>query len=218
MTTSALAELVCGAGRLQWLAVAGYRHQAATGGQHDEPCFLNLLRTKQRLPRRRSKTLPETVENVLRRKELKAEIKKVKKIDHGVTAKSKILASQIQEWQCPEAELWSDWLGTQPLYDEIASLDGRRQAPGTIAEFVAQESQYQPDINDGVRVNIAPLQKAGALARDVLADRDVDKAIADRAAWRADERRWVRRRSSAGRKLEGGSNTEICSHENEAAR
>jgi hypothetical protein len=41
-------------------------------------------------------------------------------------------------------------------------------------------------------VNIAPLQKAGILAHDVLAAKDVDKAIADRAEWRADERRWCR--------------------------
>ncbi len=46
--------------------------------------------------------------------------------------------------------------------------------------------------NDGVRVNIAPLQKAGVLAADVLAKKDLDKAIADRAEWRADERRWCR--------------------------
>ena len=43
-----------------------------------------------------------------------------------------------------------------------------------------------------MRVNIAPLQKAGILATDVLAAKDMDKAIADRAEWRADERRWVR--------------------------
>jgi hypothetical protein len=64
--------------------------------------------------------------------------------------------------------------------------------PTTLAEFVAQESQYQPDINDGVRVNIAPLQKSGVLMRDVLDPKDVERAIADRAEWRADERRWAR--------------------------
>jgi len=31
-----------------------------------------------------------------------------------------------------------------------------------------------------VRVNIAPLQKAGLLTADVLAGKDADKAIADR--------------------------------------
>jgi hypothetical protein len=41
-------------------------------------------------------------------------------------------------------------------------------------------------------VNIAPLQRAGLLAADVLAAKDVEKAIADRAEWRADERRWCR--------------------------
>lgn len=40
---------------------------------------------------------------------------------------------------------------------------------GSVAEFVAQESTYVPDLNDGVRVNIAPLQKAGLLATGVIA-------------------------------------------------
>ena len=62
----------------------------------------------------------------------------------------------------------------------------------TIAEFIAQESQYLPDNNDGVRANIAPLQKAGVLAHDVLDAKDLDRVIADRAESRADERRWVR--------------------------
>ena len=43
-----------------------------------------------------------------------------------------------------------------------------------------------------LRVNIAPLQRAGLLTADVLAGKDADKAIADRAAWRDDERRRCR--------------------------
>ncbi len=43
-----------------------------------------------------------------------------------------------------------------------------------------------------VRVHIAPLQKAGLLAANVLTKKDLDTAIADRAQWRADERRWCR--------------------------
>ena len=76
--------------------------------------------------------------------------------------------------------------------DRWCSLDGKRPHPTTTVDLIAQESAYAPDINDGVRVNIAALQKAGLLAADVLAKKDVDKAIADRAQWRADERRWVR--------------------------
>jgi len=64
--------------------------------------------------------------------------------------------------------------------------------PQSVADFITQESRYAPDINDGVRVNIAPIQKAGLLHADVLDAKDADKAIADRAEWRADERRWVR--------------------------
>lgn len=41
-------------------------------------------------------------------------------------------------------------------------------------------------------INIAPLQKAGLLAANVLSKKDIEKAIADRAQWRANERRWYR--------------------------
>ena len=190
LTPSTLAELFAGqANSMVGSAVAAICHDWQR--QYDK-AVVQPLKEEVKAAEEAIKALPEIVENVLRRKELKAEIKKLKKVIVDVTAKSKGLAAQIQEWQCPEAESWVEWLANQPLYDEISSLDGRRQAPETVTEFVAQESQYQPDTNDGVRVNIAPLQKAGALARDVLAGKDVDKAIADRAAWRADERRWVR--------------------------
>jgi hypothetical protein len=79
----------------------------------------------------------------------------------------------------------------EPL-DKWTSRDRRAPAPGTWDAFLAQERRYDPDLNDGVRVNIAPLQRAGLLAADVLAAKDVEKAIADRAGWRADERRWCR--------------------------
>ena len=79
----------------------------------------------------------------------------------------------------------------EPL-DKWCSLDGVRSEPENQEALLQQESRYFPDINDGVRVNIAPLQKAGLLAADVISKKDLDKAIADRAQWRADERRWCR--------------------------
>lgn len=79
----------------------------------------------------------------------------------------------------------------EPL-DKWCSLDGSRPEPESQEALLQQESRYFPDINDGVRVNIAPLQKAGLLAAPVLSKKDLDKAIADRAQWRADERRWCR--------------------------
>jgi hypothetical protein len=79
----------------------------------------------------------------------------------------------------------------EPL-DKWTSRDGHARTPETPDAFLAQERRYDPDINDGVRVNIAPLQGAGLLAADVLAAKDVEKAIADRAEWRADERCWCR--------------------------
>ncbi len=65
-------------------------------------------------------------------------------------------------------------------------------APASAAAFAAQERAWQVDINDGVRVNVAPVQLAGLLAANILNAKDAKKAIADRARWRADERRWVR--------------------------
>jgi hypothetical protein len=79
----------------------------------------------------------------------------------------------------------------EPL-DRWTSRDGQAPHPQDPHAFELQEKRYDPDLNDGVRVNIAPLQKAGLLAADVLNAKDVDKAIADRAEWRADERRWCR--------------------------
>jgi len=64
--------------------------------------------------------------------------------------------------------------------------------PTNADELAAQERAWRVDINDGVRVNIAPLQLAGLLTSDVLRPDDARKAIADRARWRSDERRWVR--------------------------
>jgi len=65
-------------------------------------------------------------------------------------------------------------------------------APLTPAALAAAERAWQVDLNDGVRVNIAPLQLAGLLATDVLKAPDARKALADRARWRSDERRWTR--------------------------
>jgi hypothetical protein len=47
---------------------------------------------------------------------------------------------------------------------------------------------YEPSIDDGVRINIAPLQKLGLLASPVLAAKDVDRAIADRNRWREEDK------------------------------
>jgi hypothetical protein len=85
----------------------------------------------------------------------------------------------------------AELIGDEPL-DEWASRDGVQATPADRDAFLAQEGRYDPDLNDGVRVNVAPLQAAGLLAADVIAAKDLAKAIADRATWRADERRWCR--------------------------
>jgi Eco57I restriction endonuclease. len=70
--------------------------------------------------------------------------------------------------------------------------DDGYQAPASRDEFRRNEEAWHVDINDGVRVNIAPLQLAGVLTKDVLNKKDATKALSDRVRWRADERRWVR--------------------------
>lgn len=83
-------------------------------------------------------------------------------------------------------------VGAKESLDRWVSRDGIAKPPANRTEFEAQEMRYDPDLNDGVRVNISPLQKFGLLAADVLDAKDIEKAIADRAEWRADERRWCR--------------------------
>src|SRR5271157_3504489 len=108
-------------------------------------------------------------------------------------------AASLVSLQCRRDSI--SWFNTEERDDgirELTDFDARLEAvsregnamPG-LKELIAQGSAYAPGINDGVCVNIAPLQKAGILAADVLAAKDIDKAIADRAKWRADERRWV---------------------------
>jgi hypothetical protein len=80
----------------------------------------------------------------------------------------------------------------QEPVDSWSSVDGIKPRPADHEALQRLEIAYIPDLNDGVRVNVAPLQKAGLLAADVIAGKDVEKAIGDRAEWRADERRWCR--------------------------
>jgi hypothetical protein len=91
-------------------------------------------------------------------------------------------------FDCPALESIAN---SEPL-DRWTSRDGRTTPTSTEGEFHSQERRYDPDLNDGVRVNIAPLQAAGLLAAPVLASRDLARAIADRAERRAEEREWCR--------------------------
>jgi hypothetical protein len=84
-------------------------------------------------------------------------------------------------------------------HDEHAAPGPDRPAPRDLPAFIRQEQAYVPDLNDGVRVNIAPLQMTGLprqltglLAAEVLPPKDPEKALKDRARWRSDERRWCR--------------------------
>jgi hypothetical protein len=129
----------------------------------------------------------------------KAEIKGLRAQVKGVRERQRIcvqmaegIRRKIETWSCPEAHSWHAWLASQPLYDRLSSLDGLRVQPSDVSGFVAQERSYAPDLNDGVRVNVAPMQRHGLFAADVLVSTDLNKAIADRVDWRADERRWCR--------------------------
>ncbi|HVB25511.1 MAG TPA: hypothetical protein VNG51_26475 [Ktedonobacteraceae bacterium] len=96
---------------------------------------------------------------------------------------------QIEESGFETADLQT-LLADEPL--DRWSGDGL-QAPKNADALYRAEKAWQVDINDGVRVNIAPLQLAGVLTSVVLAKAsDAKKALIDRSRWRSDERRWVR--------------------------
>jgi hypothetical protein len=95
--------------------------------------------------------------------------------------------------QVEEAGFTCDDLDKLPAGETLDRWSGDGFLPPTSYDDLAHnERAWRVDINDGVRVNIAPLQMAGVLAGDVLKAADAKKAIADRARWRSDERRWVR--------------------------
>ena len=98
----------------------------------------------------------------------------------------KLRLIEEQGFACSELE---KFIAEEPL--DRWSGDGYF-APANRDELLRNEQAWHVDINDGVRVNIAPLQLAGVLVSDVLKPADAKKALADRARWRADERRWVR--------------------------
>jgi SAM-dependent methyltransferase len=117
-----------------------------------------------------------------RRAELEIQIEELSEFDQ------RLEASIEQGFMSPALEKIAD----KETIDKWTSRDGKAPPPATRDAFIAQERRYHPDVNDGVRVNIAPLQKAGLLAADVIATKDLGKAISDRAEWRADERSWCR--------------------------
>jgi hypothetical protein len=60
----------------------------------------------------------------------------------------------------------------------------QRVPPDPAFQAALQATPWAPEIDAGVRVNIAPLQLAGLLARPVLTAADARKALAQREAWR----------------------------------
>ena len=98
----------------------------------------------------------------------------------------KLRLAEERGFACPELD---KIIAEEPL--DRWSGDGYLP-PTSRDELLRNEQAWHVDINDGVRVNIAPLQLAGALVGDVLKAADAKKALADRARWRADERHWVR--------------------------
>lgn len=128
------------------------------------------------------KVRERTAEQDAQRVQLEAKIEELKAFD------ARIEEVIVRGFDCTAL---AESVAREPT-DRWTFRDGTSAHPSTRDAFLVQESTYAPDLNDGVRVNVAPLQKAGLLAADVLAPKDVEKAISDRAEWRADERRWCR--------------------------
>jgi hypothetical protein len=121
-------------------------------------------------------------EQEARRYELEAQLDELMVFDERL---GKIVT---EGFTCPELDRNAS---TEPL-DEWTSRDGRAAPPTSVDGFLDQERCYDPLNHDGVRVNIAPLQRADVLAAPVLASRDVNGAIANRVEWRSTERTWCR--------------------------
>jgi hypothetical protein len=88
---------------------------------------------------------PEARRLRARIKELKAAAKELTAEINSKTARARAVRESIERWRHEEPLTWGDWLAQQPLFDQVSSLDHRRPAPKTIAEFIAQESLYAPD-------------------------------------------------------------------------
>lgn len=147
--------------------------------------YLNPLRSRAETELRGIEATPEaarSAEQVSRRAELDERIAELKDLGERLEA--------VEREGFESSEL-AKLIATEKI-DTFCSGDGIKPKPVDTDAFIAQERAYLPDLNDGVRVNISPWQKAGALAADVLVTKDLDKAIADRARWRSDERRWCR--------------------------
>ena len=122
----------------------------------------------------------------------KAEKDAVKTLHTAIQKSFLSFTSFVDKIAIEGIEELESWGMNLDIYDEFCRIKPNKTKPTTFAEFIHQEMSYLPDINDGVRVNIAPLQKLGLLQDIVLQPKDVTKAIADRADWRSDERRWCR--------------------------
>jgi hypothetical protein len=145
--------------------------------------YIGPLRTRLETELAGSELLRErTADQDARRLELKGKLEELKAFDARL---ERVLALGFASPTLDEIA------ANEPL-DKWTSRGGRARAPETREAFLAQERRYDPDLSDGVRVNVSPLQRAGVLAADVLPAKDIEEAIAARAQWRADERRWCR--------------------------
>src|SRR5581483_3098201 len=119
--------------------------------QYAHPMRLRMETELRELERIDAKT--RTLEQEERRADLLVRIDELKEFE------SRLERVEVAGF---DSEALSRIVGKEPL-DKWTSRDGKREHPRDRDAFLAQERRYDPDINDGVRVNIAPLQKAGLL-------------------------------------------------------
>jgi len=173
---------------LLWQVCSG---RPAARGAAAFSCLLYVHRLDQ-------DTLPKLVAHYLRPlgERLQAELEASSPEPPRVRAALERQIGELRELDARLAEIAAEGFACSELdvdaavdpLDRFAAAQAGDEPPGSRAELRASEGRYRPCVHDGIRVNIAPLERAQVLASKVLGADDAAHAISSRTRWRAEER------------------------------